>query len=294
MKLSKLREQAEGPVPSDTDETIRDKACERINMAVKRWKSSDKKFEIPGGYIRLSCIFDGDLPDKENKHDRPVIELGVTYRPNMNPVPVIPRDFLALSVDKFIEDLKELCPDMSRKESEFPHEVLNMYDVTFYSVTIYPSEGIINLFDFIPRPLYNMMIKTPRQLGDLLLSRSHLLNQYTFEEGVIPRFSEDYSKAMDKAVRKCKTVYTALEKGTWKEYKYNLTPFHLPNVVVHQERSGYTVESGVIHPDFSISYSGGWPLLNGEKINGIFPIEVQDEFMKFIKKRFMDFGINLS
>lgn len=296
MKLSKLREQAEETIPSDIpseEDTIKVNARDRINMTIKRWKReyiSDKKLQIPEGMIRVSCIFDNDLVDKK---DRPTIELGVTYKPNMDPKPVIPRDFVANSVDLFIEDMKKMCSDIL-DESLFPHEVLNEYDVSLYSVAIYPSEGIINLFDYIPRPLYNTIVRTPRKLGDLLVNRSLLLDLYTFDENVLPKFSDDYTQAMDRAIRKCKTVYTALEKGTWNGYNYSLTPFNVSSVVIHQDKSDYTVESGVLHPNFSISYSGGWPSLNGDKINTIFPVEVQDEFTAFIKKRFKNLGINFS
>jgi hypothetical protein len=161
-------------------------------------------------------------------------------------------------------------------------------------VNIYPSEGIINLFDFIQRNLYNMKVKNPRHFGDLLRNRTYLLNHYTFDEGVIPRFSDNYSKQMEKAIRRCKAVFRSFEKGTWNGHKYELTPFYLPNVVIHQEKSGYSVESGVIHPNLSITYSGGWPILDGQKLNQVLPVQLQDDFMEYIRKRFKQFDITFS
>jgi hypothetical protein len=280
MKLSKLieDEDAEDVIHSDmpSEEDIK----KLIDETLKKWMNKymfDKKFSIPEGVIRLNCIINS-----------PETELGLTYIPNMEPKPVIPVDLLTKSVDMFISDISIMNPDIVK----YPIHILNEYSLKFYSVNIYPSEGIISLYDFIPRPSYNTKVSAPRGLGNLLTSHSYLLRNYTFEDNVLPTFSDDYSKQMDKAIRRCKTVYNALQKGNWRGYKYELSPFDVRNIVVHQNRNRHAIDD-VLHPNFSVSYSGYYPLLDGKLINTL-ETEIKDAFMSYIKTRFNIYRIKFS
>lgn len=291
MKLSKLREQDDkipSDIPSD-EETVKKRAYEKINQTIQRWNKKNmfyRTFDIPEGIVRINTIFEAKIGPQEGK-----IELGITFVPNMDPKPVIPRYLLAKSMEVFIDDIKEINPDMFDKPSLYPQDVLNDYEVTIYSVAIYPGEGIIHLSEYMPRSVYNIKTKKPQKFGEILFSRSLLLNQYMLDENDLPRFDDQYSLAMDKITRKAKTVYTALQKGTFRGLPYELPKFYQPNVVVHQERERFNLETKVIHPDFSISISSGWATLNGEKVNEVLPVELQDSFVEYIKNRFLQFGI---
>jgi len=300
MKLNKLIEQDE-PIPSDmsSEEDIKVNARDMINKTIKKWKNNyifDKSIDIPEGKLRLNCLFDEAVEYKNHSERDPKrarMEFGLTYHMNMNPKPIIPRDFLATAVSNFMDDINKINPNIHNNTDRYPMDVLNEYDVRFYSVMVYPSEGIIDLYNFIPRNLYNIKIKGYHKFGDLLRNRSHLLNVYTFDEGVIPKFSNDYSSKMEKSVRHCRVVYNVLKKGKWGGEEYDLGIFKVNNVIVHQNRNDYSIENNVIQPDFDLSYSGEYPTLNGKRVDTI-ESEVKDAFMEFIKQRFKQFRIRYS
>ena len=295
MRLSKLREQEDEQIPSDIpsdEETVFKRAYEKINQTIQRWNKKNmfhNEFTIPEGIVRINTIFEPKVILTSGVSG--TIELGITFIPNMDPTPVIPTYLLAKSMEVFIDDLKEINPDMFNKPSLYPQEVLNDYEVTIYSVTIFPGEGIIHLSEYIPRSTFNIKTKKPMEFGHILFSRSLLLNQYMLDENDLPRFDDQYSLAMEKITRKCKTIYTALQKGTFRGLPYELPKFYQPNVVVHQERERFNLETKVIHPDFSVSISSGWGTLNGEPINQVLPVELQDSFVEFIRNRFLQFGV---
>jgi hypothetical protein len=295
MKLSNLFEQEDEQVPSDNlpeEETVKNRAYEKINQTIQRWNKRNmfhKEFTIPEGIVRINTIFESKIGIQEGK-----IELGITFVPNMDPKPVIPTYLLAKSMEVLIDDLKEINPDMYNKPSLYPQEVLNNYEVTIYSVSIFPGEGIIHLSEYIPRATFNMKTKTPIKFGDILFSRSLLLSHYMINENDIPRFDDQYSLAMEKITRRSKTIYTALQKGTFRGLPYQLPKFNPSNVVVHQNRDRFSMDNKVIHPDFSVSISSGWMTLNGEKINEVLPVELQDSFVEYIRNRFKHFDIKFS
>ena len=295
MKLSKLFEQEDEQVPSDNlpeEDTVENRAYEKINQTIQRWNKRNafhKEFTIPEGIVRINTIFESKIGIQEGK-----IELGITFVPNMDPTPVIPTYLLAKSMEVLIDDLKEINPDMYNKPSVYPQEVLNDYEVTIYSVSIFPGEGIIHLSEYMPRATFNMKTKTPMKFGEILFSRSLLLSHYMIDENDLPRFDDQYSLAMEKITRRSKTIYTALQKGTFRGLPYELPKFNSSNVVVHQDRDRFSMDTKVIHPDFSVSISTGYTILNGERINEVLPVELQDAFNEYIRDRFKHFDIKFA
>jgi len=295
MKLSNLFEQEDEQVPSDNlpeEDTVENRAYEKINQTIQRWNKRNafhKEFTIPEGIVRINTIFESKIGIQEGK-----IELGITFVPNMDPKPVIPTYLLAKSMEVLIDDLKEINPDMYNKPSVYPQEVLNDYEVTIYSVSIFPGEGIIHLSEYMPRATFNMKTKTPMKFGEILFSRSLLLSHYMIDENDLPRFDDQYSLAMEKITRRSKTIYTALQKGTFRGLPYELPKFNSSNVVVHQDRDRFSMDTKVIHPDFSVSISTGYTILNGERINEVLPVELQDAFNEYIRDRFKHFDIKFA
>lgn len=295
MKLSNLFEQEDEQIPSDIpsdEETVFNRAYEKINQTIQRWNKRNmfhKEFTIPEGIVRINTIFEPKIILTSGVSG--TIELGITFDPNMDPKPVIPTYLLAKSMEVFIDDLKEINPDMFNKPSLYPQEVLNDYDVTIYSVSIFPGEGIIHLSEYIPRSTFNIKTKKPMKFGDILFSRSLLLSHYMINENDLPRFDDQYSLAMDKITRRCKTIYMALQKGTFRGLPYQLPKFNPSNVVVHQDRDRFSMDNKVIYPDFSVRISTGWGTLNGEPINQVLPVELQDSFNEYIRNRFLQFGV---
>ena len=296
MKLSKLREDEQIPSDNPSDEeTVFKRAYEKINQTIQRWNKRNmfhREFTIPEGIVRINTIFEPKIILTSGTPGS--IELGITFVPKMDPKPVIPTYLLAKSMEVFIDDLKEINPDMFHKPSLYPQEVLDDYDVTIYTVSIFPGEGVIHLSGYIPAATYNMKAKTPMKFGSILFSRSLLLSHYMINENDLPRFDDQYSLAMSKITRRCKTIYTALQKGTFRGLPYELPRFNPSNVVVHQERDRFSMDTKVIHPDFSVSISTGHSTLNGERINQVLPVELQDSFIEYIRDRFKHFDIKFS
>ena len=294
MRLSKLREEDE-QVPSQDDMKLR--AYDKINQTIQRWNKKNmfyRTITIPEGDIRINTIFEPSVGDLSIRELGSTIELGITFVPNMDPKPVIPTYLLAKSMEVFIDDLKEINPDIFDKPSIYPHEILNTYEVTIYSVSIFPGEGVLHLSEYMPRPVFNMKTKSPQKFGEILFSRSLLLSHYMINENDLPRFDDQYSLAMSKITRKCKTIYTALQKGTFRGLPYELPKFNSSQIVVHQERDRFSMDTKVIHPDFSVSISTGHSTLNGERINQVLPVELQDAFIEYIRDRFKHFDIKFA
>ena len=63
---------------------------------------------------------------------------------------------------------------------------------------------------------------------------------------------------MTKLVKKCKTIYTALGKGTWKGHTYDYGKFNQPSITVHQKNKNYNKRDKIISPDFEITYNPGF------------------------------------
>ena len=291
MKLSKLKglnEVEDEPIPSDIpsdEETQKISYVDEINKTIEKWKRelifSSSIETLPEGKVNSGIIFS---PQETPK----MIEIGLSYTPNMDPKPVIPRTLLANCIESLYQRLKRINPDIAN----YPTQILLDYEVTFYAVNVFPGEGVFNLSSFIPRPLYNTKVVAPTKLDRVLNDIHSVMAHYTFNEGDLPTFSDDYSLAMSKAIRRSKTIFTALQKGTWKGHKYDLGPFIPNNLVVHQETSEYSLENRVIHPHFRFSYSnGGRETIDGEKINNVTHEEYKDEFLEHISSRFRQFEI---
>jgi hypothetical protein len=101
---------------------------------------------------------------------------------------------------------------------------------------------------------------------------------------------------MEKLIKKAKSVYNALKKGTWKGHTYELyVPHDMSKAfVIHQDRFEYNKTDKVLHPNFTVGCNFGW-----EHVDGISnspeesPLseEEQKEFRDYLKKRFEQFGI---
>ena len=286
MKLNKLKEQEDEPIPSDIpsdEETKINTYIDEINKTINKWKSrtSFDTEQIPEGKFSYGTIFNSAETPK-------IIEIGISFTPNMDPKPVIPRTLLAKCIEILHDGLIKINPNIVN----YPTQILDEYEVTFYAVNIFPAEGIFNLSGYIPRPLYNTKVVAPIKLDWILNDIHSVMAHYTFNEGDLPTFSDDYSPAMYKVINRSKTIFMALRKGTWKGHKYDLGPFIPSNLVVHQETLEYSLESRVIHPHFYISYgSYGKETLDGEPLNHVLHAEIKNEFLEYIQSRFKQFEI---
>ena len=296
MKLLDLLNEEDEQVPSNipSEETKRLETISNINRTINKWNVSwefNPPIKGPDGDLRVTVLFKPNSNTEVND-----IEIGITFNQTLDKTPYFPKDILFKSIEHFIVGLKRTNPDIM-DETLYPIELLNEYPVTIYNVSLYPGESIIRLSNHISRALYNTKCGSPQKLGVLLYNKSYLINHYMFNENDLPVFSDDYSLAMLKVIRRVKTVYTALQKGTWRGKQYQLPPYNQANILPHQDTSSFSLEDRVIRPEFRITYTGYTgidTILDGEPLRDVLPAQVQDDFKEYIIKRFEQFDITFN
>lgn len=240
------------------------------------------KFDSGSGYITYRFISKREL------------EVFVTYDPD--PVnPIIPTDLIKIAGDEVINIIC-LARNMSKDEIfEYYEDVLYDFRIHIERITITLMEGILFLKDYMDNNIYNIKIERPNSLYQLFLSGNE--NLYLLLPEQLPRFSGDYATTMNKLVKKCKTIYTALGKGTWKGHTYDYGKFNQPSITVHQKNRNYNKRDKIITPDFEITYNPGHAYIDGVKItSNTSPLnnEQKSEFKEWLETRFKHFGIDFS
>ena len=300
MRLSKLKGLTEEDGQDDQMKVWKF-ASEKFIQTVHKYTKQHlfwKKITIPEGEIH-SSIFVENIPFNpkavESKYLGDII-CRVDFKPNMNPKPVIPLNLLQVVAADFMDSLLEINPDLMNKPSIYPPDVLDMYHFKFQNISVYPAQGVLHLREYMDTPTYNLRVLSPQKFGGLMFSRSHLLNVYGLTQGDLPTFADDYSLAMAKLVKKARSVYNALKKGTWKGHTYELFTPHdwTKGFVIHQNKYEYNKTNKVLQPNFEITCNFGWEIVDGVKNSpeeSPLSDEEQKEFREFLKKRFKQFDI---
>lgn len=227
-----------------------------------------------------------DVYKDDKDHRGPVdykISMWITYYPDDNN-PIIHTDYISNAVEEVLKTILDIVPEIM----SYPKEVLEKFSFNVGNETVYYKEGILHVMDLITSAEKNM-IYTYYGLHEVLQNPRAAASLYVLQNP--PRFSDDYPLAMDKAIKKLKTVYKALEKGKWKGHEFELRS---ATYVVHQRHQRYDKESRIIYPDFELSISAGYPYLDGESIGYMEDKELASEFQKFITNKFNHFGIRFS
>lgn len=218
------------------------------------------------------------------------LEVFVSYDPD-HVNPIIPTDLIKTAGDEVINIIC-LASNMSKDEFvQHYHKVLSDFTIHIERVTITLMEGILFLKDYMDNNVYNVKIERPNSMYELFKNE----NLYLLLPEQLPRFSGDYSTTMTKLVKKCKTIYTALGKGTWKGHTYDYGKFNQPGITVHQMNKNYNKRDKIISPDFEITYNSGHAYIDGVKItSNTSPLndEQKREFKEWLETRFKHFGID--
>ena len=218
------------------------------------------------------------------------LEVFVSYDPD-HVNPIIPTDLIKTAGDEVINIIC-LASNMSKDEFvQHYHRVLSDFTIHIERVTITLMEGILFLKDYMDNNIYNTKIERPNSMSELFENE----NLYLLLPEQLPRFSGDYSTTMNKLVKKCKTIYTALGKGTWKGHTYDYGKFNQPGITVHQMNKNYNKRDKIISPDFEITYNSGHAYIDGVKItSNTCPLndEQKREFKEWLETRFKHFGID--
>lgn len=268
---------------SEQEETIQ-KKVELTNLLTKisddlRYLNK-LKFTSGMGYITYRFISKREF------------EVFISYDPD-HVNPIIPSDLIKIAGDEMISQIC-LARNMSKDEFvEYYGDLLNDFRIHIERVRITLMEGILFLKDYMDNNVYNVKIERPNSLNELFENE----NLYLLLPEQLPRFSGDYSATMIKLVKKCKTIYTALGKGTWKGHTYDYGKFNQPGITVHQMNKNYNKRDKIISPDFEITYNPSYAYIDGIKItSNRSPLnnEQKIEFKEWLETRFKHFGIDFS
>ena len=220
------------------------------------------------------------------------LEVYVSYDPD-HVDPIIPTDLIKTAGDEVINIIC-LARDMSKDEFvQHYHKVLSDFTIHIERVTITLMEGILFLKDYMDNNVYNVKIERPNSMYELFNNE----NLYLLLPEQLPRFSGDYTTTMSKLIKKCKTIYTALGKGTWKGHTYDYGKFNQPSITVHQKNRNYNKRDKILTPDFEITYNPGHAYIDGVKItSNTCPLndEQKSEFKEWLETRFKHFGIDFA
>ena len=305
MRLSKLKGLTEDDQPVDGDKRGIDKlkyASDKFVQTIHKYRKQNlfwKKIMVPEGEINSTIRLE-DVPFSETSYRDNFlgnITCSIDFMPNMDPKPVIPLNILQVAATDFIDSMLEINPDLKDKPSIYPSDILNMYHFSFSHMNVYPARGVIHLRDYMDTPTYNLRLLSPNGFGNIMFSRSHLLNVYNLIPGDLPTFADDYSTTMEKLIKKGKTVYNALKKGTWKGHTYELQPSHdiSKSFIIHQDRFNYNRVDKILHPNFDIACNFGWEIVDGKRNSpeeSPLSDEEQKEFRQYLKNRFKNFDIS--
>ena len=238
------------------------------------------KFTSGTGYITYHFISKREL------------EVYVSYNPD-HVNPIIPTDLIKIAGDEVISQIC-LARNMSKEEFvDYYKDVLYAFTIRIERITITLMEGILFLKDYMDNNIYNVKIGRPMSMIDLFENE----NSYLLLPEQLPTFSGDYATTMTKLVKKCKTIYTALGKGTWKGHTYDYGKFNQPSITVHQKNKNYNKRDKIISPDFEITYNPGHAYIDGIKItSNTSPLnnEQKSEFKEWLETRFKHFGIDFA
>ena len=219
-------------------------------------------------------------------------EVFVTYDPD-HVNPIIPSDLIKIAGDEMISQIC-LARNMSKDEIvDYYGDLLNDFRIHIERVTITLMEGILFLKDYMDNNVYNTKIDRPNSMSELFENE----NLYLLLPEQLPRFSGDYVTTMNKLIKKCKTIYTALGKGTWKGHTYDYGKFNQPSITVHQKNRNYNKRDKILNPDFEITYNPGHAYIDGIIItSNTCPLnnEQKIEFKEWLETKFKHFGIDFS
>jgi len=241
------------------------------------------KFDSGKGYITYRLISKREL------------EVFVSYDPD-HVNPIIPADLIKTAGDEVINIIC-LASNMSKDElvQHYHKAFLDRTNFTIHieRVTITLMEGIFFLKDYMDNNIYNTKIERPNSMTELFENE----NLYLLLPEQLPRFSGDYVTTMNKLIKKCKTIYTALGKGTWKGHTYDYGKFNQPSITVHQKNRNYNKRDKILNPDFEITYNPGYVYIDGLKsTNEKSPLtkEEMNEFKEWLETKFKHFGIDFA
>jgi hypothetical protein len=210
---------------------------------------------------------------------------------------VIPTDFLSLCAEWTMDRLETMVPELKELVTDSRYQPQSI-TFNFKDVFVSYSETFFSLYDYIERPYYNNHIGNLHPIEELL-DHNSIPTKYNLDESQVPRFSEEYSLATDKMIKKVKSVYLGFKKGTFQGHEYEYKEKN-PRISIHLRNSTYDLTSKVIQPNFRVSVNAGYVWIDGMTTsemslenNRFTDKSFIEEFNKYIRARFEQFDIKI-
>jgi hypothetical protein len=234
---------------------------------------SVKTFRIPvtNGDVSLSI-------SRKKLLEEGRIEIGVAYYPTE---PECNENMFKEPMEFFLKELFNTLDETLKKTDP---TILSGIKINYYGYTMYYKEGILNFIsrDFITH-LDKVNVMSDVNFLDAYTNLDLALSDHVIPMDRLPRFGEGYSLAMDKAIKRIKTIYLAHKKGKFRGLPYQLTDN--PVMTVHQNvNSSWDEYSRVLLPIFDLSVSVSSIEYEGD----------QTELRSALVKKFEHFGIQFN
>ena len=259
MRLTSIQEELEQST------VTREELLYQINNVV----FSIQSFRVPvtNGTVTLAVSREKILEEGQ-------VEIGVAY------YPIEPECHENMFVEPMKIFLTEIFKKLEHTLKITDPTILSGININYYGYTMFYKEGIVN---FLTREYLTNLDRVN------ILSNINFLDAYTnldlaLSDLVIPidrliKFSPAYSMAMDRAIKRIKTIYHAHHKGNFKGLPYTLTDN--PTITVLQNyNSSWDQNSRVLLPIFDLSVS-----------STIYYEGDQTELRNALIKKFEHFGI---
>ena len=294
--LQVLKEQEETPNNLDvvdggtytyTKETL-DKVIGVID-SLGGWVFSNETVHHPSGKYRF-------VPTLYTKRTGDV-ELSLTLKVYLSINEwVIPTDFLIFVTEWMTGKLNEKIPDLMEMitNERYQHGAITY---NFGDVFVSSNEMFLALDDYIDTTYYNTHIMKVYPLEELM-NQQTIVRHYDLDPSQVPTFSEDFSLAMDRVLKKIRSVYKGFRKGTYQGHQYEYKENN-PRISVLVEHNEYNPQTKVIHPKFRVQLNAGYVWLDGKPTSDFgfnpeekFPdLKFVEDFNVYIKSRYLQFGI---
>jgi hypothetical protein len=211
---------------------------------------------------------------------------------------VIPTDFLIFvnewmtgMMKSKIEGLEEMISDERYLSGAITYNVREIF--------ISSSEMFMSLEDYVDTTYYNTHIMKVYPLEELM-DQQNIVRYYQLDQSQIPTFSEDFSLAIDRVLKKIKSVYKGFRKGSYKGHQYEYKENN-PTISILVESNDYNPQTKVIHPKFRVQINAGYVWIDGKGTGGFYVTPEKkftddkfvEEFNVYIKERFLQFGIKI-
>lgn len=205
------------------------------------------------------------------------IELSVSFYPTE---PECNENMFKEPLEYFIKELLQKIEDTVRRSDP---SILSGINISLDTYLMYYKEGIINFTQrsYLDRSDIASVLSNINLL-DALTNLDLSLSDHVIPTDRLPRFEPGYSLAMDKAIKRVRSVYKAYEKGTFKGKPYTLGKNRL--ITILQGDNSWDQNTRTIYPNFTLVCNKGIVTYDGD----------QTELVDILTKKFEHFGIQFN